>query len=105
MKENGHIDPALFADDPDWASCVPEIMSGGKKCGLPDHADCAPLDVESVARHLMPGGTLGAISTSQVPFLTADIGLAQLAMHSPYESAGSRDPEYMAAVSKVFYEF
>ena len=61
MKEKGHIDPALFADDPDWASCVPEIMSGGKKCGLPDHADCAPLDVESVARHLMPGGTLGAM--------------------------------------------
>ena len=37
------------------------------------------------------GGTLGAISTSQVPFLTADIGLAQLAMHSCYETAGAKD--------------
>ena len=54
----------------------------------------------------MPGGsTLGNISTTQVAVNTVDIGLAQLAMHSPYESAGSKDPEYMAAVSKVFYEF
>ncbi len=49
------------------------------------------------------GSTLGNISTSQVPVSTVDIGLAQLAMHSPYESAGSHDPEYLAAVSKVFY--
>ena len=61
MKENSHIDPALFADDPDWASCVPEIMSGGKRCGLPDHGDCSPLDVERMAGHLMPGGTLGTM--------------------------------------------
>ena len=54
----------------------------------------------------MPGGsTLGNISTTQVAVNTVDIGLAQLAMHSPYESAGSKDPEYMATVSKVFYEF
>ena len=54
----------------------------------------------------IPGGsTLGNISTAHVSVRTADIGLAQLAMHSPYESAGSKDPEYMAAVSKVFYEF
>ncbi len=51
------------------------------------------------------GSTLGNISTTQVAVNTVDIGLAQLAMHSPYESAGSKDPEYMAAVSKVFYEY
>ena len=50
------------------------------------------------------GSTLGNISTSQVSINTVDIGLAQLAMHSPYESAGSRDPEYLAGVSKTFYE-
>ncbi len=50
------------------------------------------------------GSTLGNISTSQVAVNTVDIGLAQLAMHSPYESAGSKDPEYLALVSKVFYE-
>ena len=53
----------------------------------------------------IPGGsTLGNISTAQVSINTVDIGLAQLAMHSPYESAGSRDPEYLAGVSKTFYE-
>ena len=57
-----------------------------------------------VNRSDMAGGsTLGNISTAQVSVSTVDIGLAQLAMHSPYESAGSRDPEYMARVSEVFY--
>ncbi len=53
----------------------------------------------------LPGGsTLGNISTSQVPVVTVDIGLAQLAMHSPYETAGAKDAEYLAKASKVFYE-
>ncbi len=38
------------------------MPSGGKKCGLPDHEDCSPLDVEAVAAHLQPGGTLGAMN-------------------------------------------
>lgn len=50
------------------------------------------------------GSTLGNISTSQVAVSTVDIGLAQLGMHSPYESAGSRDPEYLAEVAKVFFD-
>ncbi len=49
------------------------------------------------------GSTLGNISTTQVSVNTVDIGLAQLAMHSPYETAGSRDPEYLAALAQVFY--
>lgn len=62
VKVNGNrlIDPALFADDPNWASCVPEIASGGRKCGMPAHDDCSPLDVDAVAANLRPGGTLGA---------------------------------------------
>ncbi len=53
----------------------------------------------------IPGGsTLGNISTSQVPIVTVDIGLAQLAMHSPYETAGAKDAEYLSKASKVFYE-
>lgn len=50
------------------------------------------------------GSTLGNISTQQVAVSTVDIGLAQLAMHSPYETAGSRDPEYLARVSQVLFE-
>ncbi len=53
----------------------------------------------------IPGGsTLGNISTAQVPVVTVDIGLAQLAMHSPYETAGTKDAEYLARISKIFYE-
>ena len=36
-------------------------MSGGRKCGMPDHEDCSALDVDSVAENLMPGGTLGTM--------------------------------------------
>lgn len=44
----------------------------------------------------MPGGsTLGNLSNEKVSLVTADVGLAQLAMHSAYETAGSADTEYM----------
>ena len=39
------------------------------------------------------GSTLGNISNTQVPMNTVDIGLPQLAMHSPYETAGVKDTE------------
>ena len=35
---------------------------------------------------------------------TVDIGLAQLAMHSPYETAGIMDTEYMIKAVKEFFE-
>lgn len=50
------------------------------------------------------GSTLGNISNSQVSMSAVDIGLAQLAMHSSYESAGARDVEYMITAMKKFYE-
>ena len=37
------------------------------------------------------GSTLGNISTSHVSVESVDIGLAQLAMHSLYETAGTKD--------------
>lgn len=51
-----------------------------------------------------PGGsTLGNISTKQVSICSVDIGLAQWAMHSPMESAGAKDVDYMVEVVKSFY--
>lgn len=50
------------------------------------------------------GSTLGNISAGQVSIPTVDIGLAQLAMHSAVETAGSRDVEYLVRVLKKFYE-
>ncbi len=49
------------------------------------------------------GSTLGNIVVSNIPMLTLDIGLAQLAMHSAYETAGEKDLGYMIAASRAFY--
>jgi aspartyl aminopeptidase len=52
----------------------------------------------------MPGGsTLGSIATTKVSVKTVDIGLAQLAMHSSFETAGAQDTEYMVKALKEFY--
>ena len=52
----------------------------------------------------MPGGsTLGNISTAHVSIDTVDIGLAQLAMHSAYETAGAEDTEYLVRAAKEFF--
>ena len=52
----------------------------------------------------MPGGsTLGNISNTQVSLNTVDVGLAQLAMHSSYETAGADDTEYMVKAVAQFY--
>ncbi|WP_035767637.1 M18 family aminopeptidase [Butyrivibrio sp. NC2002] len=49
------------------------------------------------------GSTLGNISATQVSISTVDIGMAQLAMHSPYETCGVKDAEYLVKFSKEFY--
>ena len=52
----------------------------------------------------LPGGsTLGSISNTLVPLITVDIGMAQLAMHSSYETAGCADNEYLIRAMKAFY--
>jgi len=53
---------------------------------------------------IIGGSTLGNISSSHVSIPSVDIGLAQLAMHSSFETAGTRDAEYMARGLKAFYE-
>ena len=50
------------------------------------------------------GSTLGNISNAHVSINGVDIGLAQLAMHSPYETAGVKDTEYLLKISAKFYE-
>lgn len=49
------------------------------------------------------GSTLGNISTSHVSISSADIGLAQLAMHSAVETAGIRDTEYAVEMFREFF--
>ena len=49
------------------------------------------------------GGTLGLISTSHMSVNTVDVGLAQLAMHSCYETAGAKDADYLVQAMTAFY--
>ena len=49
------------------------------------------------------GSTLGNIVVSKIPMMTLDIGLAQLAMHSAYETAGAKDLDLMITASHAFY--
>ena len=52
----------------------------------------------------LPGGsTLGNISTAHVSVNSVDIGLAQLAMHSAYETAGTKDTEYLIRAAEAYY--
>ena len=50
------------------------------------------------------GSTLGNISNTQVSLNAVDIGMAQWAMHSPYESGGVKDTYYLEAAMKKFFE-
>lgn len=52
---------------------------------------------------LAGGSTLGNIANAHVSLNTVDIGLAQLAMHSCFETAGSRDTEHLIRAMREFY--
>ena len=52
---------------------------------------------------MVGGSTLGNISLTHVSVPSADIGLPQLAMHSCYETAGTKDVGYMIDGLTAFY--
>ena len=49
------------------------------------------------------GSTLGNLLTQLVSIPMVDIGMAQLAMHSAAETAGSDDPAHMAKACEAFF--
>lgn len=49
------------------------------------------------------GSTLGNLSSQKVSMHTVDVGLAQLAMHSSYETGGVMDSDYMVKGLTAFY--
>ncbi len=67
-----------------------------KRAGVPTQTYLNRSDIRG-------GSTLGNIVVSQIPMLTLDIGLAQLAMHSAYETAGAQDVVHMIHASNAFY--
>ena len=62
-----------------------------------------PVQQFSNRADLAGGSTLGHISLAHVSVETVDIGLAQLAMHSPYETAGARDTAWLIRAARAFY--
>ena len=53
---------------------------------------------------MIGGSTLGNLSGNQVAVCCVDIGLPQLAMHSPYETAGVKDTEALVRAAKALFE-
>ena len=68
-----------------------------KRAGVPTQSFVNRSDIAG-------GSTLGNIANSHLSLNTVDIGLAQLAMHSPYETAGIKDTKYMLDAMTKFYE-
>lgn len=62
-----------------------------------------PIQTFTNRSDVIGGSTLGNISSTQVALKTVDIGLAQWAMHSPYESAGVKDTYYLQKALKEFF--
>ena len=52
----------------------------------------------------MGGSTLGNIADTKLPIPTVDIGMAQLAMHSCFETMGSRDVAHFVRAVTACYE-
>ena len=71
------------------------------RCLCADHE--IPLQDYTNHSDVRGGYTLGNISNSHISMHTADIGLAQLAMHSSYETMGMLDPERLVRLSAAFY--
>lgn len=62
-----------------------------------------PLQFFANRSDMAGGSTLGNIAMSQVSMDSIDIGLAQLAMHSAYETAGVKDSYYMIEAVGQFF--
>ena len=68
--------------------------------------DRAEVPMQAYFNHsdVLGGSTLGNISGTQVSLNTIDIGVAQLAMHSTYETAGVKDAECLVKAAKEFFQ-
>lgn len=63
-----------------------------------------PCQVFANRSDMAGGSTLGSLSGTQVSIPAVDIGLAQLAMHSAYETGGSRDTDHLIRALREFYQ-
>ena len=67
------------------------------------HETGVPVQRYSNRADLPGGSTLGNISTAHLSIPSVDIGLPQLAMHSAYEVAGTKDTEYLVRAMTTYF--
>ena len=79
-----------------------DAVSGAIMRAICKQAD-VPYQTFANRSDMLGGSTLGNISQGQVSLNTVDIGLPQLAMHSPYETAGARDTAYLVEAAKILF--
>ena len=79
-----------------------DAVSGAMIRAIFDNAG-VPYQTFTNRSDMLGGSTLGNIAQSQVSLNTVDVGLPQLAMHSPYETAGAEDTAYLVATAKVLF--
>ncbi len=80
-----------------------DAVSDGIMRVILDNAS-VPYQTYSTRSDINGGSTLGNISSQRVSINCVDIGLAQLAMHSAYETAGAFDSQYLMNTAKQFYD-
>lgn len=66
------------------------------RCGVPTQVFLNRSDLRG-------GSTLGSIADTMLPVMTVDIGLAQLAMHSCFETAGAGDLAHLVDAMNTFF--
>ena len=67
-----------------------------------EHAD-VPTQWFVTRSDLACGSTIGPLTAAQLGMATVDVGVAQLAMHSCRELAGSHDPGWFVAALESFF--
>ena len=83
-------------------SYTSDAISGAIFQKLCDNAN-VPYQFFTNRSDLRGGSTLGNILLSHISLLSVDMGLPQLAMHSSFETAGTKDIKYAIDVFKEFY--
>ena len=63
-----------------------------------------PVQMYANRADMAGGSTLGNIANTQVSLNTVDVGLAQLAMHSAFETAGAADTDFLVRALTVVFE-
>lgn len=79
-----------------------DAISSAVFAGICERVD-VPVQYFANRSDAVGGSTLGNLSSQKVSMHTVDVGLAQLAMHSSYETAGIKDSYYMVKALTEFY--